>query len=241
MTAGVVAAARNNNLFGSIDFTAASSTNLYLTHTNFGALTNSKKLAVCVNIQRKTAVDMGIIGFYQNGFEIYIASNEINATFFGGATQYTSTTNGASISSAGIFYQILCLIDTTQALAADRLKIYTNGSLIALASPPTIPLNTDLNDDTTKGASIGGGSTERGLSGGFANAYFNQLCVFSGTLPAITDTWDSTAAKPKDITTLPGRHSFLRCPAQRFSYDDVLAATWTNDVAPAWSLRTALT
>lgn len=236
MTAGVVAASRNNNLFGSVDFTGASNTNLKQTNAHFGALASTKKIAVCFNLLRKAAGDFNFMSIYNGALEMSVQSLEMTTHFYtDGTTHYNMVTNGLGITSTTIFNQILVLIDTTQASAANRFIVYKNGSVVALTATVGIPQNADLYNDGVADCYVGQGE------GGYANGYFNQFAIFSNTIPAITDTWDSTGARPKDITPLPGKHCFLRCPAQNYAYDDVLATSWGSDVAPAWSVRTALT
>lgn len=57
-----------------------------------------------------------------------------------------------------------------------------------------------------------------------------QPAMFSGTLPDITNVYNSSTSKPKELKTLPGLFSLLPTDTIDVLEDDfVIATNWTNN------------
>ena len=104
------------------------------------------------------------------------------------------------------WYHLFFQIDTTQSTADDRIKVWVNGNLIAIADYTTVQdpgLNAVLGFNRSYGNILGGreiqGSTSQMFSG-----YIAQVYGSGGTPPSVTDFGefdeDTGIWKPKDIS-----------------------------------------
>ena len=102
------------------------------------------------------------------------------------------------------WYHIVCNIDTNQAVAANRAKIYVNGVQETSFSTNTIPAeDATIKWNSTYAHYIG----NNGNSGAYFDGYLAEVCVIDGTAYAASDFGEfdedsPTIWKPKDVSGL---------------------------------------
>ena len=114
-----------------------------------------------------------------------IDSNNRTGIFFGdaedfyGLFSYASGSQNAFIRPAGVFrdlsafYHFVVAVDTTQATASNRVKVWINGNLqTGLTNSDYPSLDADLEINNTGTISIGGGSGLTGFGGLMAHVHF---------------------------------------------------------------------
>ncbi len=98
-----------------------------------------------------------------NSYIRFNTANQLDFNFWTGSVSYTSST-AAVYRDPSAWYHIVVSVDTTQATAANRVKIYVNGTQITTwASGPTYPTQnavSQINNNTAHYISSLGGSSE---------------------------------------------------------------------------------
>lgn len=127
-----------------------------------------------------------------NGF------NAIQISFTAGVVGGSYTT--AVFRDSAEWYHVVIAVDTTQATASDRLKLYVNGVLQSFGTTnyPTLNSDTQVND-STKEMTVGG------YSGSYFDGYMAEVHFVDGTAHNATDfgEFDSDGVwVPKQITGL---------------------------------------
>jgi hypothetical protein len=163
--------------------------------------------------------------------------NGIQLIFFGDNTLYVSATGGTTLvlqTSAvyrdpSAWYHIVFAVDTTQATASNRAKLYVNGSQVTAFSSTTYPSqnqNFDINNSSNQmkiGASNDTGSTVYYFDGYITEVNFidgQQLTPSSfGSTNAITGVW-----QPAKYTGTYGTNGFYL----KFSDNSTAAALGTD-------------
>lgn len=129
---------------------------------------------------------------------------------------------------------IFLVIDTTQAVQADRIKVYVNGSLLTLtlASGSLPALNDTIywSTVTNNASSLAIGGT--GTNGGGWVGHFAQMAWFSGTLPTISQVY---SAGPKNLGALAGRvlYAIGRSGTANALPDEIIVTDWDNTAMSA--------
>ena len=146
------AASTGYNLTNSLRFRSSASAYLSRTPASAG---NQKTWTYSTWVKR------GALGATQSIFDsvdTYIQFNStdiIEINLRNAATNYIWTTTQV-FRDPSAWYHIVLAVDTTQATATDRMKLYVNGSQVtAFASSATIPQNTDTRINSTSAHYIG--------------------------------------------------------------------------------------
>ncbi|MCI5049522.1 MAG: LamG domain-containing protein [Rickettsiales bacterium] len=127
-------------------------------------------------------------------------------------------TNNTPLSVTSQWYSIYLVIDTTQATASDRIKLYVNGTLQTSFSTATYPQqNRDLYDNTNR-TSWGGSSEFVG--------YMFQPTIFTDSLPSVSEVVDGSAGKLYALGGFDGAISLM--DASTPIYDAIQDANWRN-------------
>jgi len=124
-------------------------------------------------------------------------------------------TNAGAIASSSAWYHVYASIDTTQAVAADRLKLFLNGVAASDGSPTLPAINSEIGTPT---GNVSVGLSQEGLL--YAPAFF------SGTLPSIGQLY--SAGEPLDIRGLAGLVSMIDLRGGVVTTDYKLSGAWTN-------------
>ena len=143
--------------------------------------------------------------FYLNGADDKLYA--YGGTFAGGSPVTLDKKTAAVYRDPAAWFHYYCAFDTTESVAADRVKLYINGSQITDAgvgggfSPNTIPA---LNSDTFFGNTTDPMSVCGGSGGGSPfDGYMAEFIFVDGTVPAVTefgefDEDSPTIWRPKD-------------------------------------------
>ena len=151
-----------NNLTNSLRFRASASARLTRTFATTG--TNNKIQTFSAWVKRgllSSSTDYRLMGGYDgtssNSTEINFDNDSLRIEFGGAANNPVITTQVFRDPSA--WYHIVIAIDTTQATAANRIKMYVNGNQITAFSTATYPSQNALSQLTSANAnnSIGSG------------------------------------------------------------------------------------
>lgn len=100
------------------------------------------------------------------------------------------------------YNHVLHLVDTTQATAGDRLRMWINGSEVSSFGRDNNPT---LNEDAGKinnSVALRIGRATNDVQSWSSSWIFDEIAFFDGVLPAVTDVRDSGTGKPKDLTGL---------------------------------------
>lgn len=210
----------------SIDM-SASGQYFSMTDGNFGSY-SSQKFAIRATIKRSTVSSNCHIAAQGTGttaldafYALFNASNNIELALSDGTTSRVLDTT-STFSSTSSFYRIYIEVDTTQAVQADRVKIYVNESLQSLSGTyPTLSMNINNSSQSVMwGADSGGGSTLRAL--------LYRPAFFSATLPGISGAYLNS--REVDVRAAGGIKSHLYTTSSSTLEDDyILSANWTNN------------
>ena len=151
-----------------------------------------------------TAGDLGLVGARVNGdlnFHIVFEnSNQITSKIEIGGTSTYLTTN-ALYRDPSAWYHIVFAVDTTQATASNRVKLYVNGEQVTSFSTETYPV---LNGDTSVNTGtqyVGAITTASNLDG-----YMAEVCLIDGQAltPSSFGETDTASGiwKPKSVSGL---------------------------------------
>jgi hypothetical protein len=151
-----------------------------------------------------TAGDLGLVGARVNGdlnFHIVFEnSNQITSKIEIGGTSTYLTTN-ALYRDPSAWYHIVFAVDTTQATASNRVKLYVNGEQVTSFSTETYPV---LNGDTSVNTGtqyVGAITTASNIDG-----YMAEVCLIDGQqlTPSSFGETDTASGiwKPKQISGL---------------------------------------
>ena len=141
-----------NNLNNSLRFRASASA--YLSRTFVSTGTNNKIQTFSAWVKRgllSSSTDYRLMGGYDgssaNSMEINFNNDSLRLEFGGAANNPVITTQVFRDPSA--WYHIVIAIDTTQATAANRVKMYVNGNQITAFSTATYPAQNALSQLTS--------------------------------------------------------------------------------------------
>ena len=151
-----------------------------------------------------TAGDLGLVGARVNGdlnFHIVFEnSNQITSKIEIGGTSTYLTTN-ALYRDPSAWYHIVFAVDTTQATASNRVKLYVNGEQVTSFSTETYPV---LNGDTSVNTGtqyVGAITTASNIDG-----YMAEVCLIDGQqlTPSSFGETDTASGiwKPKKVSDL---------------------------------------
>ena len=124
---------------------------------------------------------------------------------------YTDTTN---------WHHILVYIDSANATAGDRMRLWHDGVEVTAFDADTNP--SGARETPVGGITIGYGN----LSSQYFDGKLYQPTFFSGSLPSIGDVYDG--GSPKDVSGLTEAYSLLD-PDTSVTSDSILSADWTDN------------
>lgn len=202
---------------------STTSDNIEMSNANFGAYDHSL-FAVSVWVKKTAGSGYTVISQATgteatSAFEINITTQLVISTYHGGSrNDFVGTTTTFANDT---WYHILVHLDPTNGTAADRIKVWVNGS--AESSTGTRSNSSSVNSAT---CNIGIGTTDLAVSSNWTGKIY-QPALFSGSLPVIGSLYSS--GQIKDITGVTGLYSLIS-PRHNTSTDDyVLSANWTNN------------
>lgn len=210
----------------SLDFESGSTTYLNMADGDFGAYDRAK-FALSVWVKRESAGAAASIftqwnGGGQNAFRIgFDSSDKLDIILSANGT----ATNGrivttAAYNSTSSWYHILVHVDTANATAGDRIRLWVNGTEVTSFTTDTNPTTSifDSTADLVVGRTAGVGEIFDGL--------IYQLAFFSGVLPTISQVY--SAGAPNDVSVITGLHSYLDTEGNSVVSDGVITTNWTN-------------
>jgi hypothetical protein len=209
----------------SIDFESSSNQYLSMPVADFGSYDNAK-FAVSVWFKRESInADQGIIehmgGVGQRAFQLQIENNGISFyTYNDGSNVNGGLNTTATYTSTSSWYHLLAWFDSANATAGDRMRLWMNGSEVTSFSYDQNP--TGSAHTSTADVHISSSASAADFDG-----LIYQFGFFSGSLPSISDVYNS--GSPKDISGLAGLWSYLDCAGNDPTSDGVLATNWTNN------------
>ena len=208
----------------------ASASGLSMTGANFAGGTGRTKFAFTMLMGGAPEFSPASAAFasYKNAaatsqFKLaFDASSRLIITGANSLSMTVNNTNLASLFVKGTWNQLDIIVDTTQATAADRVKVYVNGTLETsfVASPTYMNQNTTYDFDGLVNLA-GDGTTSQLMA-------FMRLGFFIGTIPTIANLWDAVVY-PVDIIAVPGLHSLLQRTGGSLIDDAILTPNWTNN------------
>lgn len=216
----------------SLDFEQSSSQYLSMSDTNFGAFDRNKG-TISVWVKKESSSSLSTQGALLSQFA---SGNMCFAVGFEGTGKIAMdvSTNGAIATnngrlattatySNGIWYHIKFLYDMQNATAANRLRIWVDGTEIASFSDRTNPPQTSLYNST---ADIRIGSNQE--NGTHHDGLLYQIAYFSGVDVPIGQL--ISGGNPLDVKGISGLYSLLNTNAGGALEDDyVLSTNWTNN------------
>ena len=230
---------------GAYDFTDSlrfrSSASAYLSRT-FGTATDRKKFTFSFWIKR------GKIGSADQAL-FHTGSDTANESFisFGDGTQYDNLNflqDDSGVSTWNVktnrlfrdissWYHIVAKVDTTQATASDRIKIYVNGSQetsLAVANYPALNSSPRLNGATQHNI---GGRANYGSGQIFSDVYITEFNFVDGQALTASDfgetDTDTGVWKPKKYTGTYGTNGFYLPMKQTTQAEGFNTVTYTGN------------
>jgi len=217
----------------SIQFVRASSQSLSMSNTDFGAYDHAKlTIAGCFKLGSigTSRVLCSQYDGVNNAFYVtMVSSNRFEIrTYVTGTTVDGHLTSNATFSDTGVFYGFMLWVDTANATAGDRLKMW-----IGPVGSPIPEITSFLNDDAPTAAlqSSTADVVWGNISGGSAFwdglNYYGQ--IYSGVNIPVTDIFDAVTGMPKYVGEISGLHSALDVAGGDVTHDAVLPTAWTNN------------
>lgn len=227
-----VVAGGGNPVVGSLDFPAGASTDyISLTDANFGNLSNYAKWAIAGSfyVDAYTYSTPRIMSQETSGFafRLYINNFSPNLTLLvqDASSNQSQFSSPASSVGTGAWYAFLIHFDSANGTSGDRIKMWINNSA-QTASSYTAP--TAAMRNSSSAVAVGAGS-----SGGsnFDGRIFS-LAFFDNYLPSVTEIFNGSAGKLKDLSGITGLKSLVTGASVT---DDYLLTDWTNNGSVATS------
>jgi hypothetical protein len=170
--------------------------------------------------------EAGTVGGAESGIQFYGASNldSIEIYYYSGSYQWQLTTTQL-FRDPSAWYHIVVAIDTTQATAANRIKLYINGQQVtafATASYPTQNSDTIFNTSGTANyiGTVGSDTSN------FFDGYMADINFIDGSQKAASDfgETDTTTGvwKPKAYTSTYGTNGFY------LKFSDIATTSGSN-------------
>jgi hypothetical protein len=142
-------------------------------------------------------------------FQMSILANVLNASYYNGTTYPLDLNTSAVYRDPAAWYHFVFALDTTQATASDRVKVYVNGVQATFSSPTYPAQNTSLPVNSTVPTDIGRRAyyADRYFDGEMAEVYFidGQALTASsfGSFSGTGGVW-----QPKKYTGTYGTNGF---------------------------------
>ena len=177
----------------------------YLTADRFGTPTNAKKYTISVWFKLSKNTNNHILSYNygngQRGFDLIVRSNDQTLRvedFTAGVTNYFDIRTNRVFRDYSAWYHIVFAYDSTQSTAADRVKLYVNGTQETSLAASTYP-SQDLDSfiattpQNNKGFLIGSFYNSAGNidAGNYFAGYMSQFIFVDGTAYAAS-TFGST-------------------------------------------------
>ena len=167
--------------------------NTYLNRTSIGTPTNRKKFTGSAWVKRARASGTEAIiwtGSDSNNWTMFKFTNSnLLAQFRNSSSDVVFLQTNRVFRDTSSWYHIVCAVDTTQATASDRVKLYVNGVQETSFSTATYP-SQNLDLDTTTEQKVGLQHTTQYFDGSMSHVHFTD-----GT------TYDASAFGETDATT----------------------------------------
>ena len=179
----------------------------YLTADRFGPPTNAKNYTISVWFKLSKNTNNHILSYNygngQRGFDLIVRSNDQTLRvedFTAGVTNYVDIRTNRVFRDYSAWYHIVVAYDSTQSTAADRVKLYVNGTQETSLAASTYP-SQDLDSfiattpQNNKGFLIGSFYNSSGNidAGNYFAGYMSQFIFVDGTAYAAS-TFGSTNA-----------------------------------------------
>lgn len=216
----------------SLDFEQSSSQYLSMSDANFGAF-NRDKGTFSFWAKKESNTGLGSFGTIISQF---VAGNMCFALGFDAVERLRIdvSTNGNLFTNTGVltttanysngtWYHVKCLYDMQNATAANRLRLWVDGSEISSFADRTNPPQTSLYNST---ADIRIGSNQDDST--YYDGLIYQLAYFSGVDVPISQL--ISGGNPVDVKNISGLYSLLSTSYGIALEDDyVLSTNWTNN------------
>jgi hypothetical protein len=174
-----------------------------------------------------TYVILGAASDSNNFMEVRIANEQFQITFVSSGVDTARVSTAQVLRDPSAWYHLLAVLDTTQATASNRAKLYINGSAVTQYSGDTnYPVqNTDWNINSTNLHSIGSNTS---VSNRYFNGYLAEVHFINGQAldpSSFTETNATTGQLiPKAYTGSYGTNGFKL----NFSSNSTTAALGTD-------------
>lgn len=209
-----------------LDLTPAGSY-LSMTNTNFGSYSRTK---FAVSFWARANPLGGVVMSQHKAtggaaFTVGFAGGVVRAVSYGSVGNNIFT--GTATFSTNTYYHFLVHFDPANGTAADRIKVWINGS--ADTDTDGTRDDTDVNtitEDIRIGGTIAGDNT---LTNKF-DGYVYQLGFFSGSLPPIAAVYQSGK---KDVSYETGLYSYIHTDTPNITDDSKITTDWTNNASVA--------
>ena len=170
--------------------------NTYLNRTSIGTPTNRKKFTGSAWVKRARASGTEAIiwtGSDSNNWTMFKFTNSnLLAQFRNSSSDVVFLQTNRVFRDTSSWYHIVCAVDTTQATASDRVKLYVNGVQETSFSTATYP-SQNLDLDTTTEQKVGLQHTTQYFDGSMSHVHFTDGTAYDasafGETDATTGEW----------------------------------------------------
>ena len=210
---GANSASGGYNVANSLRFNDDSSD--YLNRTPASA-TNRRTYTISTWIKRSNlSLDMGVIeAASDSSNRTYLSigtfnTNELSFVYRTGGTNTAIVSSSNLLRDVSAWYHIVCAVDTTQATANNRIRLYINGSEVSYATQTMPSQNTDMfiNNNIAHHISRAIHASERYFDGYMSEFYFIDGTQLTPSSFGETD-FDTGIWKPKAYTSTFGTNGF---------------------------------